>query len=98
MFSDVATRNFTTSVNEDVFHITKGVQMGDVDVHDEPSSNRNRREDDLQVLTVSEIHAPPPPIDSGRHGYVQREKIFAKPSTTRNKASKKKVKKKNSLS
>jgi hypothetical protein len=31
---------------EDVFCIIKGVQMGDVDVSDEPSSNRSRREDD----------------------------------------------------
>jgi hypothetical protein len=80
MFFNVVTRNVTTGANEDVFCIIKGVQMGDVDVSDELSSNRNRREDDLHVLIVGEILAPAPPIDSGKHGYVWREKIFAKPS------------------
>jgi hypothetical protein len=70
MLSNVATKKVTVSVYEDVFCIIKGVQMGDVDVSDELSSNRNKREDDLRVLTMSEIPAPPPPIDSGKHGYV----------------------------
>jgi hypothetical protein len=39
--------------------------MGDVDVSDELGSNRNRKEDDLQVLTVNEIPALAPPIDGG---------------------------------
>ncbi len=43
MFFDVVMRNVTTSANENVFHIIKGVQMGDVDVSDELGSNRNRR-------------------------------------------------------
>jgi hypothetical protein len=43
---------------------------------------------------VNEIPAPPPPVHNGMLGYVQKEKIFAKPSTTRNKAPKKKEKKK----
>jgi hypothetical protein len=97
VFSDVATKNVATGVNEDVFHIIKGVQMGDVDVSNEPCSNKSRRENDLQVLTMSEIRVPPPPIDSGGHGYVWKEKRFAKPSTTRNKASKKKGNINNSL-
>jgi hypothetical protein len=43
---------------------------------------------------VNEIHALPPPIDIGRSGYVRKEKRFARPSTTRDKGPKKKVKKK----
>jgi hypothetical protein len=47
---------------------------------------------------VSEIHALPPLVDSGRPGYIQREKRSTRPSTTRNKAPKKKAEKNNSLS
>jgi len=43
---------------------------------------------------VSEIPVLPPPVDNGRLGYVQREKIFARSSTTRSKAPKNKSKKK----
>jgi len=89
MLSNVAMKKVAISVYEDVFCIIKGVQMGDADVSDEPSSNRNKKEDDSRVLIMSEIFAPPPPIDSGKHGYVQREKRFGKPSIARNKASKK---------
>jgi hypothetical protein len=46
---------------------------------------------------MNEIPAPPPPVDNGRLGYVQREKIFIKLSVARSKALKKKEKKNNSL-
>jgi hypothetical protein len=55
MFSDVATRNVATGVNENVFRIIKGMQMDDVDVSDELCSNRSKRENDSQVLTMNEI-------------------------------------------
>jgi hypothetical protein len=47
---------------------------------------------------VSEIHALPPLVDSGKLGYVLREKRFARPSIIRSKAPKKKAEKNNSLS
>jgi hypothetical protein len=43
---------------------------------------------------MSEIFVLPPLVDNGRLGYIQREKIFARPSTTRSKAPKNKAKKK----
>ncbi len=46
---------------------------------------------------MTEIPTLPPPIDSGKLGYIQREKRFARPSISRSKASKKKAKKNNSL-
>ncbi len=47
---------------------------------------------------MSEIPTPPPPIDSGSLGYVKKEKISTRSSTTKSKAPKKKVKNNNSLS
>jgi hypothetical protein len=43
---------------------------------------------------MNEIPTPPPPIDNGSLGYVKKEKIFIRSSTTKSKAPKKKVKKK----
>ncbi len=47
---------------------------------------------------MNEIHALPPLVDSGRPGYVRREKRSARSSIVRNKAPKKKAEKKYSLS
>jgi hypothetical protein len=46
---------------------------------------------------VSEISILPPLIDSGRPGYIRRERKSTKPSIVRSKVAKKKVKKNNSL-
>jgi hypothetical protein len=71
MFFGVAKKNVTTNVNEVPFHITKGVQTCDANVSEERGSDMNKGEDNVHVLIVSEIHAlPPPPIASGKHGYV----------------------------
>jgi hypothetical protein len=43
---------------------------------------------------VNEILVLPPPVDNGRLGYIQREKVFARLSTTRSKVPKNKAKKK----
>jgi len=43
---------------------------------------------------VNEIPAPPPLVYNGRLGYVQREKISTRSSTTKSKVPKKKAKKK----
>jgi hypothetical protein len=55
MFFNVVTRNVAIGVNENVFRIMKGVKMSDVDVSDELGSNKNKTEDDSQVLTGNEI-------------------------------------------
>jgi hypothetical protein len=47
---------------------------------------------------MNEISAPPPPVNNGKLGYVQREKRFIRLSVARSKALKKKEKKNNSLS
>jgi hypothetical protein len=47
---------------------------------------------------MNEIPAPPPLVENGKLGYVQREKRFKKLSAARSKALKKKEKKNNSLS
>ncbi len=41
----MATKNVATGANEEVFYIIKGVQMGDVDVSDEPGFDMSRGED-----------------------------------------------------
>jgi hypothetical protein len=46
---------------------------------------------------MNEILAPPPPVDNGRLGYVQREKKIIRLFVARSKALKKKEKKNNSL-
>jgi hypothetical protein len=46
---------------------------------------------------MSEIHVPPPLVDNGRSSYIQREKRSTRLSIARNKTTKKKVKKNNSL-
>jgi hypothetical protein len=46
---------------------------------------------------VAEIPILPPPIDSGKLGYIRREKKFTRPSISKNKVSKKKAKKNNSM-
>jgi hypothetical protein len=38
--------NVATSANEDLLHITEGVQMTNVDVNEEPSSNKSKGKDD----------------------------------------------------
>jgi hypothetical protein len=62
--------------------------MGDANVSEEPSFKKNKGENNEQVLTISEILAPPPLIDNGRLGYIRKVKRFARLSITKNKTSK----------
>jgi len=70
MFFDVATRNVTTSGDDQVLRIIGNVQIVDIDVSDEENSRGSKGEDDSQALTVNEILAPPPPIHNDWPGYV----------------------------
>jgi uncharacterized protein YcnI len=70
MPSGVVVRNVTTNVNEVVLHITKGVQTCDANVSEEWGYDRSEGEDDAHALIVNEILVLPPPIASGKHGYV----------------------------
>jgi hypothetical protein len=70
MLFDVATRNVTTSGDDQVFCIIGGVQIVDTNVSDEEDFGRSKGEDNSQALTVNEILAPPPPIHNGRPSYV----------------------------
>jgi hypothetical protein len=70
MFSGVATKNVTTSGDEQVLHIIEGMQTFDVDISDEESSKGSKGEDDSQALTMTEIHVPPPLVENGKLGYV----------------------------
>jgi len=39
-------RNVVIGANEDLLYITKGVQMTNIDVNEEPSSNKSKGKDD----------------------------------------------------
>jgi hypothetical protein len=94
MLFGVPMRNVVTSGDEQVLCTTKGVQTIDIDVSDEEGSRGSKGEDHSEALIMNEILAPPPPVDNGRLGYVQREKRSIRLSVNRSKALKKKVKKK----
>jgi hypothetical protein len=98
MFFGVPMKNVVTGGDEQILCTTKGVQTIDIDVNDEECSRRNKREDHSQALTMNEILAPPPLVDNGKLGYVQREKRSINLSIARIKALKKKAKKNNSPS
>jgi hypothetical protein len=91
-------RNVATSGDEQVLRTTKGLQTIDIDVSDEEGSGGSKGEDHSQALTMNQILAPPPPVDNGRLGYVQREKRPIRLFAARSKAFKKNVKKNNSMS
>ncbi len=69
MISDVATRNVATNANEDVRLITQGVQTGNPNESEEWSFDRSKGDDYLHALTLSEIHAPLPPINNAKPSY-----------------------------
>ncbi len=69
-FFGVAMRNVTTGEDKQVLHITKGVQIVDVDVSDEEGSGGSKGENNSQALNVHEIRALAPKVDSGRPCYV----------------------------
>jgi hypothetical protein len=62
--------------------------MGDANVSEEPGSKKSKGENNDQVLTISEILAPPPLVANGKLDYIRRVKRFPRPSTTKSKASK----------
>jgi hypothetical protein len=62
--------------------------MDDANVSEEPGFKKNKGKNNEQVLSISEILAPPPLVDNARLGYICRVKRFARLSTTKNKASK----------
>ncbi len=86
-------KNVVTGANKDLLHITEGVQMTNADVSEKPSSNKSKGKDDAQAFTMSEILAIPPPIDNGKLVYICRDKSSTRPPITKNKTSKKKMKK-----
>lgn len=45
MFSGVVIKNVAIGANGEVFYVIEGVQMGDVDLSDEPRFDMNRGED-----------------------------------------------------
>jgi hypothetical protein len=66
------------------------VQISNVYVSEELGFNKNKRKDDVQALIENEILAPPPLVHNGKLGYIWKEKISARSSTTRSITSKKK--------
>ncbi len=97
MFFGVAIKNVATSGDEQVLRITEGVWIVDIDVNDEEGFGVSKGENDSRALIMSEIPTLPPPVNSGKLGFVQREKNIARLSTTKNKPFKKKTKKTNSM-
>ncbi len=70
MLSVVAMRNVAINANEEIFCITKGVQIGDPNVNKELGLDKSKGKDNAQGLIMYEIPPHPPPIDNGRFSYI----------------------------
>ncbi len=96
MLFGVFTRNITIVKNEEVLCIIGKMQTSDDNASKELGFGKNKGEDEVKGLIVSEIPLLPPPIDNSKSAYVRRKKRFTTLSTTKNQAFKKKGKKKTS--
>jgi hypothetical protein len=93
MFPSVAMKNIVTCVNEKVFCIIARMQTSDANVNKELGFDNSRGKDNAKGLNTNEILPLPPPIDNSRLGYVKRLNFFARSSTLKDQAFKKKGKK-----
>ncbi len=93
MLFGVFTRNITIVKNEEVLCIIGKMQTSDDNASKELGFGKNKGEDEVKGLIVSEIPLLPPPIDNSKSAYVRRKKRFTTLSTTKNQAFKKKGKK-----
>jgi len=74
MLFGVFTRNITIVKNEEVLCIIGKMQTSDDNASKELGFGKNKGEDEVKGLIVSEILLLPPPIDNSKSAYVRRKK------------------------